>query len=81
MILFRSFFDHVGGQVVDHVGGKLALHRVEQALESANHGDLRLLHRLCDALAHPFDEPSSADSDLENPPLPDEVVLETYCNT
>ena len=56
-------------------------HRVEQALESANHGDLRLLHRLCDALAHPFEEPSTENGDLENPPLPEEVVLETYCNT
>ncbi len=56
-------------------------HRVEQALASANQGDLDPLHRLCDALAQPFDEPKPGDSELETPPLPEERVLETYCNT
>ena len=54
-------------------------HRVEQALANAVAGDLSTFERLCTVLAHPFDEQGT--HDLESPPLPEEVVTQTFCGT
>jgi len=59
-------------------------HRVEQALASANEGNLAPLKTLCAALKNPFaepDPPARPEDDLEAPPRPDERVLETFCGT
>jgi serine/tyrosine/threonine adenylyltransferase len=59
-------------------------HRVEQALASAENGDLAPCLRLCAALKTPFVEPpppAGPDDDLEAPPRPEERVLETFCGT
>jgi uncharacterized protein YdiU (UPF0061 family) len=59
-------------------------HRVEQALASANEGDLGPTLTLCAALKNPFQEPAPParpEDDLEAPPRPDERVLETFCGT
>ena len=55
-------------------------HRIEQAIQAAYRGDYSLFHRLVDALANPFDEQTEYE-DLESPPLPEEVVHETFCGT
>ncbi len=55
-------------------------HRVEQALAAATTGDLEPLRRLGAALKNPFEEPGP-DSDLEAPPMPEEIVHETFCGT
>jgi len=55
-------------------------HRIEQAIQAAYGGDYSLFHRLVDALANPFDEQTEYE-DLESPPLPEEVVHETFCGT
>jgi uncharacterized protein YdiU (UPF0061 family) len=55
-------------------------HRVEQALAAADDGDMAPFNRLCAALRRPFDL-APADSDLQAPPQPEEVVHETFCGT
>ncbi|MGI9239529.1 MAG: protein adenylyltransferase SelO [Verrucomicrobiales bacterium] len=55
-------------------------HRVEQAIQAAYKGDYSPFHRLCDALATPFEEPTK-NADLESPARPEEVVHETFCGT
>lgn len=55
-------------------------HRVEEAIEAARKGDLRVFHRLVDALARPF-APDAADMDLTRPPAEQERVLHTFCGT
>jgi uncharacterized protein YdiU (UPF0061 family) len=55
-------------------------HRIEQAIQAAYRGDYSFFHRLVDALANPFDEQTEYE-DLESPPLPVEVVHETFCGT
>jgi uncharacterized protein YdiU (UPF0061 family) len=55
-------------------------HRVEQALVAANVGDMAPFNRLCAALRRPFDL-APGDEDLRTPPLPEEVVQETFCGT
>ncbi|MGO8739532.1 protein adenylyltransferase SelO [Rhodoblastus sp.] len=59
-------------------------HRVEQALAAANEGDLKPMLRLCAAVKVPFQEPAAPENpadDLETPPLPEELVQETFCGT
>ncbi|MCI4679892.1 YdiU family protein [Rhodoblastus acidophilus] len=59
-------------------------HRVEQALNAANEGDLAPLLRLCAALKTPFEDPAppeKPEDDLEAPPRPEERVVETFCGT
>ncbi len=59
-------------------------HRVEQALATANEGDLKPMLRLCAAVKNPFREPAAPenpDDDLETPPRPEEKVWETFCGT
>ncbi|MBB4200781.1 hypothetical protein CCR94_02055 [Rhodoblastus sphagnicola] len=55
-------------------------HRVEQALAAANAGDMGPFNRLCAALKTPF-ALAPDDADLQAPPLPEEVVHETFCGT
>ena len=55
-------------------------HRVEQAIQSAYNGDYAPFHRLVKALAKPYSEQPQY-ADLEQPPLPEEVVCETFCGT
>ncbi len=55
-------------------------HRVEQAIQAAYRGDYSVFNRLVDAYADPFAE-DSAYSDLEDRPLPGEVVHQTFCGT
>lgn len=55
-------------------------HRVEEAIVTANAGDLRPFNRLHDVLSKPYNEqPEKAE--YENAPRPDEVVQATYCGT
>lgn len=56
-------------------------HRVEQALSAAETGDFAPAQKLAAALKNPFAEPGSGDEELEAPPRPEEVVLETFCGT
>lgn len=56
-------------------------HRVEQALAAAEDGDFAPALRLAAALKNPFAEPPAGGEDLEAPPRPEEVVLETFCGT
>lgn len=56
-------------------------HRVEAALLAAtNNNDLKPLLRLSEALRTPY-QCCPENSDLQQPPLPDEVVKETFCGT
>ena len=56
-------------------------HRVEEAIAAAvTRKDFAPFHRLCRALAKPF-EVERADADLQTPPLPEQRVTETFCGT
>lgn len=55
-------------------------HRVEQAILAAAGGDFSPFERLLGVLATPFDEQPEF-SDYANPPLPDEIVQQTFCGT
>ena len=55
-------------------------HRIEQAIQASYQGDFSPFHRLVDALKEPFTE-NAQYADLETPPLPEEVVHETFCGT
>lgn len=55
-------------------------HRVEQAIQGAYRGDYSIFNRLVDAYADPFAE-DPVYSDLEDRPLPGEVVHQTFCGT
>jgi serine/tyrosine/threonine adenylyltransferase len=55
-------------------------HRVEQAIQAANLGDLNPLHRLLKVVATPFGgHPENAE--LAEPPHTDEIVNQTFCGT
>jgi uncharacterized protein YdiU (UPF0061 family) len=55
-------------------------HRVEQAISAAVSGDFEPFERLLAVLSRPFnDQPEFAD--YANPPLPDEIVRQTFCGT
>ncbi|QJY47539.1 protein adenylyltransferase SelO [Pseudonocardia broussonetiae] len=54
-------------------------HRVEQALDAATAGDTGPLHRLLDAVTHPFDDRPDL-ADLAEPPE-DATPYVTYCGT
>ncbi len=55
-------------------------HRVEQALQAANAGELAPFERLVTALQRPFDDQPEY-ADLEQAPEPHEVVTRTFCGT
>ncbi|KIC19164.1 protein adenylyltransferase SelO [Leisingera sp. ANG-DT] len=55
-------------------------HRIEEMIAGAVAGDYALFHRLNTVLANPYeDQPEH--SDLQRPPLPEEVVQATFCGT
>jgi uncharacterized protein YdiU (UPF0061 family) len=55
-------------------------HRIEQAITAAVHADFAPFERLVRVLSQPFvDQP--ADSELAEPPSPDERVRATFCGT
>jgi uncharacterized protein YdiU (UPF0061 family) len=55
-------------------------HRVQQAIDAANDGDLSLLDRLLEVVSQPFqDQPERAE--YQQSPSPDEVVQRTFCGT
>ncbi|MEM6486904.1 MAG: YdiU family protein [Pseudomonadota bacterium] len=55
-------------------------HRVEEALDAAEDGDLGPFERLCKVLAHPFDD-QPQDAALAQPPRAEEAVSRTFCGT
>ena len=56
-------------------------HKVEAALESAStHGDFGPFLKLLKILEHPYDDQPGCD-EFEQPPLPAERVLRTFCGT
>lgn len=55
-------------------------HRVEQMITAATQGDLAPFQRLLTTLATPYaDQPQA--QDLTRPPLPAEIVQQTFCGT
>ena len=56
-------------------------HKVEQALAAAqDHSDFTKMHKLLDALADPYkDNPNF--TEYQQPPQPEERVLQTFCGT
>ena len=55
-------------------------HRVEQMIQAAEQGDMAPFHRLLTVLATPFSDQPQA-QDLTRPPMPQEVVQQTFCGT
>ncbi|MFP6671726.1 MAG: YdiU family protein [Pirellulaceae bacterium] len=55
-------------------------HRIEQAIEAGNRGDLTLFHQLNQVLEDPFNEQTEF-SEYEVAPTPAEVVQATFCGT
>ena len=55
-------------------------HRVEQAIEAGNRGDMTLFHQLNQVLQDPFNEQTEF-SEYEAAPTPTEVVQATFCGT
>ncbi len=55
-------------------------HRVEEAIAAAVAGDFAPFHRLCDALARPYDDRPETCT-LALPPRPEERVTATFCGT
>ena len=55
-------------------------HLVEAAIQAGHKDqDFSLFHRLSEALATPFADPS--DQSFTRPPEPDQVVQNTFCGT
>ena len=56
-------------------------HQVEAVIRAAeDHGDFTLFHELHEVLQNPFEYQEGKDHYMQ-PPLPDEVVLQTFCGT
>ncbi len=55
-------------------------HRVQQAIDAANNGDLEPLDRLLEVVSQPYEE-HPARAEYRQPPRPDEVVERTFCGT
>ena len=55
-------------------------HQVEAAIQLAYKGDFTLFHRLNEAWKYPFTE-NPDHADLEQAPLPNELVTQTFCGT
>ena len=55
-------------------------HRIEQMIAAAEQGDFAPFHRLNAVLSRPYDDQPDA-QDLTRPPLPNEVVQQTFCGT
>ena len=55
-------------------------HRIEEMIQAAVAGDYAPFERLISVLSKPFDVQSNA-AELTSPPLPHEVVQQTFCGT
>ena len=55
-------------------------HRVEEAIKNALNEDYDFFNKFCEILSRPFEE-QPLNKDYLNPPLPNEVVLQTFCGT
>jgi uncharacterized protein YdiU (UPF0061 family) len=55
-------------------------HLVEEAIRRGYEGDFSLFHHLCERFSRPFEWPED-DISLVTPPLPDQVVTQTFCGT
>ena len=55
-------------------------HRVEEAIQAGVGGDFSVFHRLVDAWAKPYAERTEF-ADLEEAPLPEQCVTQTFCGT
>jgi uncharacterized protein YdiU (UPF0061 family) len=55
-------------------------HRVQQAIDAADEGDLAPLDRLLEVVSRPFAEQLER-IEYRHPPQPDEVVERTFCGT
>jgi uncharacterized protein YdiU (UPF0061 family) len=55
-------------------------HRVEQVISAALGDDFKPFYKLLDILARPLDN-QPENIEFQNPPLPDEIVRETFCGT
>jgi uncharacterized protein YdiU (UPF0061 family) len=55
-------------------------HRVQQAIDAANNGDLEPLDRLLEVVSQPYEEHPER-VEYRQPPRPDEIVERTFCGT
>jgi len=55
-------------------------HRVEEVIAAAIEGDFDPFEKFVDVLSRPFDD-QPRNIDFQNPPLPEEIVRETFCGT
>jgi len=55
-------------------------HRVEEIIAAALEGDFHPFEKFIDILSRPFDD-QPRNIDFQNPPLPEEIVRETFCGT
>jgi len=55
-------------------------HRVQAALDAAEHGDCSAFHKLLAILQRPYDEQPHA-AEYTQPPAPSERVFQTFCGT
>ena len=55
-------------------------HRVQQAIDAANEGNLAPLDRLLDVVSRPFEEQPER-AEYRQPPRSDEIVERTFCGT
>ena len=55
-------------------------HRVEEAIEAADKGDLSVMMKLLDVLSRPYDYSNDLD-DYTTLPIPSSCPYKTYCGT
>ncbi len=55
-------------------------HRIEEAIQAALQADFAPFERLVEVLRHPYDD-QPAHNDLQNAPLDQELVTQTFCGT
>ena len=55
-------------------------HRIEEIIYAALEGNFSPFEKLNDILSHPFDE-QIENIEFQKPPLPEEIVHETFCGT
>ena len=82
LALYDQYYATLGEPVLDCTAARaeLKLERREAAIEKAYDGDFSTFHQLTERLMRPF-EYSSADQELATPPLPAQIVQQTFCGT
>jgi uncharacterized protein YdiU (UPF0061 family) len=55
-------------------------HRVQEAIDAANRGDLQPLDRLLEVVSNPYDE-QPEHLEYRRPPRPEEEIQQTFCGT